>query len=313
MVIDGKLVAAIRRDPPSVTGDGKRTIAELFAAFNAPRQRPERESGYLTPVADDDAFAATLARQGIDKRTVLAAGQTILLRTSANRSTGGTCTNVLEEAHPEIAGLAVQLAAAFGFRATGIDYITPDISLSPAEAGGGFLELNTTPGMRVLLAGGMSENELGELILGDRPGRIPIAFIVAEPEVRDAMVASLRGRLAPTAAATAPGWAQVGGTPLPLADLDPVERVTALLRYPTVDRLTIIWSSEELTRYGLPLDAVDKAIVQCADLPNEWHTVLENHAREIDHARDTSEALAILEGKVKEKAQPPRKKTSAAG
>jgi len=313
MVIDGRLVAAVRRDPPSVTGDGKRTVAELFAAFNLPRQRPERETGYLTPVADDDAFSATLARQGVNRETQLGVGQSVLLRTSANRSTGGSCTDVLTDVHPELAGLAVHLAAAFGFRATGIDYITPDISRSPAETGGSFLELNTTPGMRVILAGGMSEDELGNLFLGERPGRIPIALIVADPDVRDAMVASLRDRLAPTAAATAPDWAQIGSTPLPLADLDPVERVTTLLRYPTVDRVTIIWSSEELTRYGLPLDVVDKAIVQCADLPNEWHTVLESHAREIDHAHDTSETLAMLEGKVKEKAQPPRKKTSAAG
>jgi cyanophycin synthetase len=312
MVIDGELVAAVRREPPSITGDGKRTIAELFALFNVPRQRPERESGYLTPVADDAALAATLARQGVDKQTVLAKGRSVLLRTSANRSTGGTCTDVMQQVHPEVAGLAVQIASAFGFRATGIDYITPDISRPPSEAGGGFLELNTTPGMRVLLAGGMGEDELGALFLGTQLGRIPIAFIVAEPDVRDEVVASLRDRLAPTAAAASPDWAQIGSTPLPLAERDPVQRVTALLRYPTVDRLTIIWGCEELARYGLPVDAVDKTIVQCPKVTAEWLAVLKAHSEEMDRAEDASGAVAILEGKSKDKSKSVQTKASAA-
>ena len=112
---------------------------------------------------------------------VLAAGRTILLRSNANRSTGGTPFDVLSRIHPEIRRMAEELAAAAGFRATGIDYLTPDISRSHSEVGGGSIEFNATPGMFVHLAAGMTEAEIGSLFLGTSPARYGTRTFCSRP------------------------------------------------------------------------------------------------------------------------------------
>jgi D-alanine-D-alanine ligase-like ATP-grasp enzyme len=54
LVIGNKLVAAARRDPPQVVGDGKHTVRELVDIVNADPRRGSGHSTSLTKIRFDD-------------------------------------------------------------------------------------------------------------------------------------------------------------------------------------------------------------------------------------------------------------------
>jgi cyanophycin synthetase len=105
LVVKGALVAAARRDPPAVVGDGRRTVEELVAEVNRdPRRRPGH-SNPLTRIELDQASDLVLGQQGLVRSAVPAAGRLVRLRQNANLSTGGTATDVTDEVHPTNARL----------------------------------------------------------------------------------------------------------------------------------------------------------------------------------------------------------------
>jgi D-alanine-D-alanine ligase-like ATP-grasp enzyme len=271
MVVDGRLIVAVRRDPPFVTGDGKRSISELLAELNRLRDGT-RENNYLLPVKPDAALDARLASQGLSMQSVLPDGTTLALSSVANFSAGGFATDVTSEVHPQIKGLAELLATSLGLRTAGIDYITTDISRSHAEVGGGFIEVNAMPRLRLLMAVGHPEEEIGALVLGERPGRIPVILIVGNGEALAELAEPVRTRTAPIqgAAAAAADWAQLGATTLPTAGMDAFAIVTAAIRNLAVNKLVILWSAAQIQEFGLPVDKYDRIIVIDRELDEPW-------------------------------------------
>lgn len=260
LVVRGQLVAATRRDPPQVVGDGQRTLAELVAALNAARAAVPEQRRYLKQIVFDDVVTQHLQRQGLHTLSVPQPGQIVTLRSNANVSTGGHATAVLSQVHPAVRRMAEAVAAAVGLDCIGIDYITPDIAADPAQLPGAVIEVNAKPGLDLHIAD-MSHDEatLGRIVLGDGLGRIPVVMIVAPPALHDALAAALQA-----AAGSAPagfGWAtpqqaQVDGLPLRLAEQPMVLRSDRLLSHPACSAAVIVVDAAEVERHGLPLDRV---------------------------------------------------------
>lgn len=262
MVLDGRLIAAIRREPPKVTGDGKRTIEQLIAALNSGRDGT-RATGFLLPVKRDAELDAKLASRGLSINSVLPDGTTLVLRSIANFSTGGSATDVTAQIHRQIRGLAELLAVSLGLRAAGIDYVTTDISRGHAEVGGGFIEVNAMPRLRLLMSDPRSKLDIGALVLGERPGRIPVRLIVADNEALVELAAPVRERVAsrPGSAAVSHRWAQIGPTELQLTAADSFGAVSTVLRHLAVEELIILWTPAEIARFGLPVDRIERAVL----------------------------------------------------
>jgi len=262
MVVDGRLIAAIRRVPAEVMGDGRRTVEQLMTELNAGRDGT-RTTGFLEKVAPDAALHARLATRGLKMDSVFPKGETLQLRTVANVSAGGSPNDVTDRVHPQIRGMAELLTNSLGLRAAGIDYVTTDISRSHAEVGGGFIEVNAMARVRVLVSGGRSEQEIGALMLGDRPGRIPVTLIVGDGESLEQLAGPVRERVAskPASAAVSPTWTQIGATELPMAGLDPFAAVAAALRHLTVAELVILWTPDEIACFGLPVDQIARTVL----------------------------------------------------
>ncbi|HEX3539351.1 MAG TPA: hypothetical protein VHT75_02800 [Acidimicrobiales bacterium] len=141
VVIDGAVVAAAVRRPPAVTGDGTSTIAQLIDAYN---RRQARTTGANSVIPVDEVTGDTVrgaGYAGLDR--VLPAGETLIVRGTANVHTGGTITDVTAEVHPDLAQLAVSAAAAVGLPVAGIDLIV-DALESPD---GVIIEVNEQPGL----------------------------------------------------------------------------------------------------------------------------------------------------------------------
>jgi len=149
LIVDGKLVAVAERVPAHVVGDGVRTIRELVDQVNEDPRRGEGHENVMTRIKIDPLVTEYLARSGLTARSVAAAGQKVMLRATANLSTGGTAIDRTNAIHPDNAEIARRAAMIVGLDIAGIDFICPDISRSVRETGGGVVEVNAAPGFRM--------------------------------------------------------------------------------------------------------------------------------------------------------------------
>jgi cyanophycin synthetase len=183
LVVNGELVAATRRTPGQVVGDGVHSIAELVEIVNQDPRRGVGHEKVLTRLELDAQAALMLGRQGMDADSVPAADQVVPLRSTANLSTGGTATDVTDLIHPDNREMAVRAVRAIGLDVGGVDFISPNIAESYKNAGGAICEINAAPGFRMHVAPseGTARDAAGPVIdmlfpLGS-PSRVPIAAV----------------------------------------------------------------------------------------------------------------------------------------
>lgn len=183
LVVNGELVAAAKRLPGHVVGDGKHTVEELVARVNQDPRRGVGHEKVLTRIEFDHQAERLLARLGYERTTVPPAGETVFLRTTANLSTGGTAIDVTDEIHPDNREMAIRAIKAIGLDIGGVDFLTSDITLSYRETGGAICEVNAGPGFRMHVAPSegtprdVAGPVLDMLFPPDAPSRIPIAAI----------------------------------------------------------------------------------------------------------------------------------------
>lgn len=130
LVVGDKMVAAARREPPLVIGDGVHSIRELVEEVNRDPRRGEGHATSLTKIRFDDIAKATLAAQGLDAGTVPVLGQRVVLRNNANLSTGGSATDVTDDVHPDLAASAVAAAQMVGLDICGVDIVCETVRRS---------------------------------------------------------------------------------------------------------------------------------------------------------------------------------------
>jgi cyanophycin synthetase len=156
LVVDHKMVAASERLPAHVVGDGNHTIAELIAIANRDPMRGEGHEKPLTQIKIDEIMTAYLCKAGLSLNDVPPVGETVLLRESINLSTGGTAKDVTDIVHPEVAEMCERATRVVGMDICGIDLVMRDITAPVeksgfAKQGGGIIELNAAPGLRMHL------------------------------------------------------------------------------------------------------------------------------------------------------------------
>ncbi len=152
LVIDGTLIAASKRVPGHVVGDGVRTIGALVDLTNEDPRRGIGHEKVLTRLEFDHQAERLLAQKGYDRDSVPAAGEVVYLRSTGNLSTGGTAVDVTDIVHPDNREMAVRAARAIGLDVAGVDFLCDDISRSYTESGGAICEVNAAPGFRMHVA-----------------------------------------------------------------------------------------------------------------------------------------------------------------
>ncbi len=183
LVVGEKLVAAARRDPPYVIGDGVHTVRELVDLVNADPRRGDGHATPLTRIRLDDIALARLKLQGLAADVVPANGQRVVLRNNANLSTGGTATDVTDDVHPEVAARAVAAARMVGLEICGVDVVCESVGVPLEQQRGGVVEVNAAPGLRMHLAPSFGKpRPVGEAIIerlypAGQDGRIPVVAV----------------------------------------------------------------------------------------------------------------------------------------
>ncbi len=146
LYLDGELLDAVRRSPPSVVGDGHATVAELLA-----REAGERETGGLqvaqTLLRVDHGVRRTLRDQGLELSSVPAAGSSVVLTRVTNNNRRSDNQPAMDLISPSLAETAAEAAREVGLRLAGVDVITRDPTVSLLESRGVILEVNADPGL----------------------------------------------------------------------------------------------------------------------------------------------------------------------
>lgn len=181
LVINHKLVAAAVRTPAHVIGDGRSTVQELIDIVNSDPRRGYGHENVLTQITVNDLTRTIIKEAGYTLETVIAEGETLLLKDTANLSTGGTAEDVTDIVHPANVFMAERISKIIDLDICGIDVMTSDITKPLSETGGAVLEVNAGPGFRMHLAptSGLPRNVAAPVIdklfpqKGDT-GRIPI-------------------------------------------------------------------------------------------------------------------------------------------
>lgn len=184
LVINNVLVAAAKRTPAHVIGDGKSTVRELVDKVNEDPRRGYGHENVLTMITINDLTKTILKDAGYTEESVIPEGEMLVLKDTANLSTGGTAEDVTDIVHPSNVSMAERISKIIDLDICGIDIMTSDISQPLSETGGAVLEVNAGPGFRMHLAPttGLPRNVAAPVVdklfpgKGDT-GRIPIVAI----------------------------------------------------------------------------------------------------------------------------------------
>jgi len=183
LVVGKQLIAAARRAPPEVLGDGVQTIRQLIDQVNLDPLRGDGHASPLTKIKVDNLTLATLAKINYTLESVPPKGVQVVLRNNANLSTGGTATDVTDDVHPDLAARAVEAAQMIGLDICGIDLVCESVLKTLEEQGGGVVEVNAAPGLRMHIKPSFGKGRpVGEAIIstmfdeGD-DGRIPVVAV----------------------------------------------------------------------------------------------------------------------------------------
>lgn len=148
--LDYKFCAAAYRQRAQITGDGQYTIEELI---NQKNQHPWRSSGHKTPltiIKKDDITLECLQEKNLNFDSIPPRGEKVILRKTANLSTGGEAINITSSVHPQNIALFEQIARVTDLNLIGID-IKCDSLKTPItdQKNTGVVEINASPGLRM--------------------------------------------------------------------------------------------------------------------------------------------------------------------
>ncbi len=269
LVVGNQLVAAARREPPLVIGDGINTIQALVDQVNSDPRRGSGHATSLTKIRIDNIAVSCLAEQNLTLDSVPGKGARVILRNNANLSTGGTATDVTDDVHPDLAASAVAAAQMVGLDICGIDVVCDSVLLPLEEQGGGIVEANAAPGLRMHLQPSFGKGRpVGEAIVssmfaaGDN-GRIPLVTVAGTngktTTVR--LTAHILGCQGLRVGMTNSDGVYIQGKRIDTGDCSGPKSARNVLMHPDVDAAVFETARGGVLREGLAFDRCNVAVV----------------------------------------------------
>jgi cyanophycin synthetase len=274
LAIGHRMVAASERRPAHVIGDGRRTIAELIEVANQDPMRGEGHEKPLTQIKVDEIMTAYLCKAGLSLNDVPREGEIVCLRESINLSTGGTAKDVTDIVHPEVVEMCERAARVVGLDLCGIDLVLADIS-EPVDRsgvghqGGGIIELNAAPGLRMHLYPSEGEpRDVGGAIIdmlypAGSAGRIPTISITGTngKTTVTRLIGHLLTQAGQTVGMTTTDGIYIGGRRVVEGDTTGPQSARAVLSDPAVEVAVLETARGGIVRRGLGYDWADVGVM----------------------------------------------------
>jgi cyanophycin synthetase len=288
LVVGGRLVAAALREPAHVIGDGRSAIRQLVAETNRDPRRSDGHATVLSFIKLDPVALGVLAEQDLTPESVPAAGVRVLIRRNGNLSTGGTATDVTDRVHPAVAARVLDAVCAVGLDVAGVDVVSTDISRPLEEVGGGVVEVNAGPGLRMHLEPSAGKpRPVGEAVVDllfpdGEPGRILVAAVtgVTGRTATTRLLAHLLRQAGHAVGMTCADGVYLDDRRLDRGDGRGPRGVRAVQLNPWVEAAVFETTGDSIVREGLGFEECDVAVVTglggtSAELAQAKQTVVE--------------------------------------
>jgi cyanophycin synthetase len=269
LVINYKLVAAAKRSPAMVIGDGVSTIADLIGNINADPSRGKGHGSVLTKIEVDEITLNLLSLSNRTLDSVLEKGEIQVLKDTANLSTGGTAEDVTDAVHPDNVLFAERAARIIGLDICGLDIMAPDVSTSFSENGGSIIEVNAAPGLRMHISPSSGlPRDVGKAIIDmmfpdNSQGRIPIVAITGTngKTTTSRLMAHLVQQQGYVTGFTTTDGIYIGGKQVVSGDCSGPKSTEVVLHDPSVNFAVLECARGGILRSGLAFDQCDIGIV----------------------------------------------------
>lgn len=284
LVVDGRCVAVSRREPASVVGDGKKTIGQLIEALNADPRRGVGHEKPLTQIHVDVVVEATLANAGKTLASIPAPGERVLLRDSANLSTGGEAHDITRQIDVSYKRLAERSARLIGLDVCGIDMVVQNIR-EPASADNcAVIEVNAAPGIRMHqhpshgMARDVADDIVASLFPNRQNGRIPIIAVTGTngKTTTTRLIAHGLRREGKTVGMTTTGGVYINDELIQPGDTTGPRSARLVLSDPQVEVAVLETARGGIVRGGLAYDKADVAVMTNITLDHVGQDMIDN-------------------------------------
>ncbi|SER81414.1 cyanophycin synthetase [Vreelandella subterranea] len=270
LVIDGKLVAAARRRPAHVVGNGVATLQTLVDEENRDPRRGIGHENLLTQIQLDDQSLRLIGQQNLTLQSVIPAGEIVFLKPTANLSTGGTATDVTDDVHPEVRYAAERIARLVGLDIIGIDLLAETLTRPLEEQSAAVVEVNAGPGFRMHLSPTHGEGrDVGRPVIdmlfpdSETTGRIPIAAVTGTngktTTVR--LLSHLMRQAGRNVGMACTGAIEIDNHVIMRGDYSGPQAAAIVLREPTVECAVLEVARGGIMRRGLGFDECDVGVL----------------------------------------------------
>jgi cyanophycin synthetase len=270
LVIGGKLVAAARRRPAHVSGDGRSTIRHLIDRENADPRRGVGHENLLTQIQVDEQTHRMLDQAGLTLDTVLPEGEVAFLKSTANISTGGTASDLTDEVHPEVRFAMERVARLVGLDVIGIDLLAETLSEPLENQSAGVVEVNAGPGFRMHMSPTHGTprpvgQHIVDLLFPDptENGRIPITAITGTngKTTTTRLTTHILRQAGRSVGMGCTGTVEIDNHVILRGDYSGPAAAQAVLREPTVEHAVLEVARGGIMRRGLGFDECDVGVL----------------------------------------------------
>jgi len=269
LVIDGKLVAAARRRPAHVVGDGRSTLRALIDQENRDPRRGVGHENLLTQIQVDQQTERLIAQAGLTMDSVIPDGEVVYLKATANLSTGGTATDLTDDVHPEVKYAAERIGRLIGLDIIGIDLLAETLTRPLEEQSAGVVEVNAGPGFRMHLSPTHGKGrDVGQHVVdmlfpdgGD--GRVPITAITGTngKTTTTRLIAHLLRHAGRQVGMACTGAIEIDNHVIMRGDYSGPQAAHTVLKEPTVENAVLEVARGGIMRRGLGFDACDVGVL----------------------------------------------------
>lgn len=270
LVVNGKVAGVVRKNAAHVTGNGKNSISELIEIANQdPRRGGALDRNLMINIPINAVTHQLLRQQGLTLDSVPPNGMIVRLASACNLHSGGTAVDAIDQIHPDNIEMAIRAAQQIGLDIAGIDYITPDISISFRQLRSGICEVNSQPGLDIHAVAENNQNTrcakliMNYLFPNNDNGRVPSLFVLDDHYPSKAMD-FLRDLFACVDIKTGvweQGWLYIDNKLLGPAVSRSIDNVRTLARDPWSETLLFECYPEKIIREGLGLDLCTASLI----------------------------------------------------